>query len=75
MDDGVGVLAVGRGPAALAEAVRSLFEGDLDARRRAARERVLALHTWDAVFRRQLHFYENLLASRTGAATDTLRYA
>jgi alpha-1,6-mannosyltransferase len=75
VDDEVGLLAPTRRPRSLAEAVHAVFDADPAARRRAARRRVLARHTWGAVFARQVLLYESLLASRSGTATDTFHYA
>jgi alpha-1,6-mannosyltransferase len=75
VDDEVGLLAQRQQPDSLAAAVHALFDGDLAARRSAARRRVLGQYTWDSVFTRQLRLYESLLTSRPGAATNTLFYA
>lgn len=50
VDHGVGELADASTPAAIAEAVRGLFDRDLTALRAAARARAEARHTWETVF-------------------------
>jgi alpha-1,6-mannosyltransferase len=61
VDAAVGELAPPTGPASLAAAVDRLFGSDPEARGATARARVLARHTWDATFSRQVLHYARLL--------------
>jgi alpha-1,6-mannosyltransferase len=69
-----GVVARDGGPGALADAVNELFSRDHAALRRAARAHVLAEHSWDRVFRRELRLYEALLARASLLKTDEPGY-
>jgi len=54
VDSEVGVLAHEASGPVLAQAIRDLFDRDLDALGRAARARVLARHTWDLALQQHL---------------------
>lgn len=60
VDESVGVTAVRAEDALLASAVRDLYDRDIDALGRAARERVLARFSWDRVLQQQVALYEAL---------------
>ena len=61
IDESVGMLAPPSGPAALAQAVHSLFDRPLAPIHAAARMRVLERYSWDAAFRQLMRGYANLL--------------
>jgi alpha-1,6-mannosyltransferase len=60
IDDSVGRLAPTANPADLADAVRALYEEDLDALGRAARARVASRYTWTQALQQQVTLYGNL---------------
>jgi alpha-1,6-mannosyltransferase len=60
VDDHIGRLAPSADPAHLAQAVRDLYEQDLEALGRAARERVASRYTWSQALQQQVTLYANL---------------
>ena len=69
IDPEVGALARRTTPAALAEAVHQLFDGDRALFAGATRRRVLERHSWDAAFRQLMQTYARLL-SRSSLLVD-----
>jgi alpha-1,6-mannosyltransferase len=64
VDESVGVLAKPGDGESMAEAIRSLYDRDLDAVGAAARARVLKQFTWAQAFSAQVNAYTNLVTSR-----------
>lgn len=60
VNDQVGVTAPRAEGPLLAEAVRSLYDGDIEAKGRAARAHVEALYSWDRALQQQLSAYTAL---------------
>lgn len=60
VDDAVGQLAHRSSAAALAQAIAALFERDVAAVGRAARERAVQVHSWDSVFGRLTQIYQRV---------------
>jgi alpha-1,6-mannosyltransferase len=77
VDDTVGVAAPRATGALMANAVRDLYDRDLEALGRAARARVEARYSWDIALRGQLAVYASLSAKKRilpeGWATASLR--
>lgn len=64
VDDAVGLLAEPDSPESMAEAIAALYEKDLDALGRTARERVLQRFTWNQAFHTQINAYASLAGAR-----------
>lgn len=64
VDDRVGVLAEPSDGESMAEAIRSLYERDIEAVGAAARARVLKQFTWTHAFAGEMNVYTSLLGSR-----------
>jgi alpha-1,6-mannosyltransferase len=62
-----GLLAEPDDARSLADAVAALYDRDLGALGRSARERVLQRFTWQRIFQRQLGIYRALLAGRSAS--------
>ncbi|HMA11076.1 MAG TPA: glycosyltransferase, partial [Steroidobacteraceae bacterium] len=60
VDEQVGITATRAEGELLAQAVRDLYDRDIEALGRAARERVQARHSWDRVLQQQVLFYAAL---------------
>lgn len=60
VDEKVGQLAPAASGAQLAQAIRDLYDRDIEALGRAARERVLHRYTWARAFQQQMNCYANL---------------
>jgi alpha-1,6-mannosyltransferase len=60
VDDAVGNTAARAEAALLARAVRDLYDRDIEALGRAARDRVEARHSWDRALQQQMVFYAAL---------------
>jgi alpha-1,6-mannosyltransferase len=77
VDDSVGVTAERASGALMAQAVRDLYDRDIDALGRAARARVEAQYSWDTALREQLAVYASLSEKKRtlpeGWATASLR--
>jgi alpha-1,6-mannosyltransferase len=69
VDGEVGVLAHEASGPVFAQAIHDLYHRDLEALGRAARERVLARHTWDRVFPQQFAAYAALAGVTPQAVT------
>lgn len=67
VDDAVGVTAAQATGAQLANAVRALYDRDLEALGSAARARVEAQYSWDQALRQQLLAYEALIEKKRTA--------
>jgi alpha-1,6-mannosyltransferase len=63
VDESVGVLAEPDSPAAMAEAIASLYARDLEAIGAAARARVLRRFTWERAFHAQTAAYASLIGA------------
>ncbi len=72
IDETVGELAVAGRADSLEQAIRRLFERDLQTLGANARQRALQRYTWDRVLRGQLDLYESLLG-RGGRAASGAR--
>lgn len=64
VNDEVGITAPRADGALLAEAVRGLYDGDVEAKGRAARARVERLYSWDRALQQQLSVYTALSAKK-----------
>jgi alpha-1,6-mannosyltransferase len=64
VDEAVGQLAVRATPGDFAEAVAALFERDLDALGRAARQRAETRYSWDATFENLSSLYGELCGAQ-----------
>jgi len=64
IDDEVGVLAEPQDAACMAEAIRALYERDIEALGRAARARVLERFTWSQAFASQLASYASVAGAQ-----------
>jgi alpha-1,6-mannosyltransferase len=72
VNDAVGRVAQAGSAKLLAQAVRDLFDDDMDAMGRRARQTVEKHYAWDAVLSRQLRHYARLVRT-SGSAADPLR--
>jgi len=75
VDSGVGALVTPRSPRDLAAAVVSLYERDLEAVGRAARERVLRSYTWSRAFQTQINTYASLVGAHPALPAAAARTA
>jgi alpha-1,6-mannosyltransferase len=64
VDAEVGITAARADGALLANAVRDLYDRDIEALGRAARARVMERYSWDKAFQHQLGTYTNLVGAR-----------
>lgn len=75
VDEAVGQLAPKPDPGVFAEAVEALFARDLTALSRAARERAVERHGWNAVFERLFTLYGDLAAQPRAPALQPQNFA
>jgi alpha-1,6-mannosyltransferase len=68
VDEQVGVLAERADPALFAQAIRDLYDRDIDVLGRCARERVLRRFTWQQALQLQMAAYAGLASTKTATA-------
>jgi alpha-1,6-mannosyltransferase len=67
VDEQVGVLAARADGATFAQAVRDLYDRDIDVLGQSARERVMARFTWQRAMQQQMTTYSNLVSAKAKA--------
>jgi len=71
VDEQVGLLAAPRDPHSMARAIADLYDRDLASLGRAARQRILARHTWTQALQHQLATYASISSlTRNGASVS-----
>jgi len=73
IDETVGLLASPKDERSMAEAIAALYDRDLEALGRAARQRVLARHTWNQALQQQLNTYASISARVRSGIGETQR--
>jgi alpha-1,6-mannosyltransferase len=73
VDEAVGQLAARATPGVFAEAVAALFERDVDAIGRAARQRAETRHSWDATFENLSSLYGDLCGAQACSSSMVAR--
>jgi glycosyltransferase involved in cell wall biosynthesis len=68
VDEQLGVLAERADPALFAQAVRDLYDRDIEQLGRAARQRVLTRFTWQQAMQLQMAAYAGLANAKSAAA-------